>query len=105
MAPHPPEAGIMFRKGDHTRLAGLMQVHERLRFDPDGKPMMYVFNTCQDFIRTIPTLPYSQTKPEDVDTDAEDHIFDDVRYFCMSRPITPIKKAKPEPKPYDPFTR
>ena len=51
MAPHPPEAGIMFRKGDHTRLAGLMQVHERLRFSPDGRPMMYVFNTCQDFCK------------------------------------------------------
>ena len=106
MAPHPPKPGIMFRKGDHTRMAGLMQVHERLRFDPDGKPMMYVFNTCQDFIRTIPTLPYSQTKPEDVDTDAEDHVLDETRYFCMSRPITPVRKPKPDgPKPYDPFTR
>jgi hypothetical protein len=80
-------------------------VHERFRFSPDGKPMMYIFNTCKDFIRTIPTLPYSQTKPEDVDTNAEDHIFDETRYFCMSRPTTPIKKAKQEPKPYDPFTR
>lgn len=32
--------------------------------------------------------------------------YDDVRYFCMSRPITPVRKPKPDgPKPYDPFTR
>jgi hypothetical protein len=35
--------------------------------------MMQVLSTCKDFIRTIPTLPYSMTKVEDVDTDAEDH--------------------------------
>ena len=27
--------------------------------------------------------------PEDVDTDGEDHVADEVRYFCMSRPIRP----------------
>ena len=65
--------GVIFRPGDNTRLAGKMQMHERLRFDKDGRPMMYVFNTCADWLRTVPNLPYSQTKMEDVDTRAEDH--------------------------------
>ena len=32
---------------------------------------------------------YDEHKPEDLDTDGEDHVADEARYFCMSRPITP----------------
>jgi hypothetical protein len=31
--------------------------------------------------------------PEDVDTDQEDHIYDEFRYMCMARPIKPKKVA------------
>lgn len=65
--------GVLFNKGDHARLPGKMQVHERLRFDENGRPKLQVFNTCKEFLRTFPTLPYSTKKPEDVDSDAEDH--------------------------------
>lgn len=95
--------GVSFRKGDNTRLAGKMQLHERLRFDPEGKPGIYIFSTCKDWIRTVPNLPYSLTKPEDVDTAAEDHQFDETRYFLMARPIVPKKKAAPKPAIYDPY--
>ncbi len=66
-----------------------MQVHYRMAFDSEGYPMMYVFNTCKAFIRTIPALCYSETHVEDVDTDMEDHIADETRYFMMSRPLSP----------------
>ena len=65
--------GVLFNKGDHARLPGKMQIHERLRFDENGRPKLQVFNTCKEFLRTFPTLPYSTKKPEDVDSDAEDH--------------------------------
>ena len=65
--------GVVFNKGDHSRIPGLMQVHERLRFDANGRPKLQIFNTCKEFIRTVPTLPYSTKKPEDIDSDAEDH--------------------------------
>ena len=105
MRPNNNHQGVYFRKGDNTRLAGKMQLHERLRFSSEGKPRLYVFNTCQDWLRTVPTLPYSLTKPEDVDTDAEDHAYDDTRYFLMARPLA-LTKAAPEPPPeYDPFRR
>ena len=81
--------GVIFRKGDNTRMPGKMQLHERLRFGEDGRPMMYVFSTCKDFIRTIPTLCYDEHKVEDIDTAGEDHIYDETRYFLMSRPIAP----------------
>ena len=51
-----------------------------------SRPMIYCFSTCKDSIRTIPALPHDQTRPEDVDTNSEDHAPDDWRYACMSRP-------------------
>jgi hypothetical protein len=95
--------GVVFNKGDHARMAGKMQVHERLRFDENGLPMMYIFNTCKNWIRTVSTLPYSQKKPEDVDSDAEDHDYDATRYFLMDHPITPTKRPPPVYKPWSPF--
>lgn len=80
---------VLFQPGDHKRLPGWMQVHYRLAFDENGYPMMYVFKNCKAFIRTIPLLMYDDNKPEDIDTDGEDHVSDEVRYFCMSRPIKP----------------
>jgi hypothetical protein len=59
----------------------------------DEAPMLYVFETCRDFIRTVPALMHDEHKPEDVDSDGEDHAGDDCRYACMSRPWT---KPRPE---------
>lgn len=80
---------VHFIPGDHKRIPGWMQVHYRLRFDENGYPMMYVFKNCAAFIRTIPTLQYDKHRAEDLDTSAEDHVADEVRYMCMSRPIKP----------------
>lgn len=103
MEPSQNGPGVYFSPGDNTRLAGKAQFHERLRFDEEGRPKMQVFNTCVDFIRTIPALPYSLTKVEDIDTDAEDHAYDEARYFLMMRPVPVRVEKKYEPIPYDPF--
>lgn len=87
---------VLFVPGDHERIPGWMQVHYRFQFDEEGYPRMYIFSNCKGFIRTIPSLIYSETKPEDLNTDGEDHIADEVRYLCMSRPIKPIVAAEPE---------
>ena len=86
--------GIYFQKGDNRRIPGWMQMHYRLSFDEEGYPMMYVFNTCRAFLRTVPLLLYSQTEVEDVDTQQEDHVADETRYFCMSRPIAPRRQEQ-----------
>lgn len=86
--------GIYFAPADNNRIPGWMQVHYRLQFDENGYARMYVFNTCKTFIRTMPLMMYSETKPEDVDTTLEDHCPDEVRYMCMSRPVKPIVKAE-----------
>lgn len=98
-------AGVFFSKGDNTRIAGKMQVHYRLKFDENGIPMMYVFNTCKHFIRTMPNLVYSSSNSEDIDTNCEDHIYDETRYMFMEYPIASKKAAyTPHPKAYDPLS-
>ena len=97
--------GVLFSKGDNTRLAGKMQLHERLRFDEDGVPGLYVFSTCKDWIRTVPNLPYDEKKVEDVNTDAEDHDYDATRYFLMDHPVAAVEKPWRKSMSFDPFDR
>ena len=87
--------GVYFDKGDHERIPGWMQIHYRLAFDENGFPMMYVFENCKGFIRTFPLLQYDEHKPEDLNTDGEDHIADETRYLCMARPIEPRRTKAP----------
>ena len=83
------EHGIFFEKGDKHRIPGKMQCHYRLAFNEDGESMFQVFSTCKHFIRTIPSLVYDETNVEDIDTDMEDHAYDEWRYMMMARPIEP----------------
>lgn len=94
--------GVFFEKADNTRVAGKMQLHNRLAFDENGIPMLYIFSTCKHFIRTIPSLVYSEADVEDIDTTQEDHIYDEVRYIAMANPINPPKRECPV-KIYNPL--
>ena len=60
--------------------------------------MLFVFNTCAHVIRTLPALPHDKHRPEDVDTSAEDHAPDALRYGCMSRPMVRDKPGTPPPR-------
>lgn len=95
--------GIYFDKGINDRIAGWMQMHYRFAFDEKGKAMMYIFNTCKSTIRTLPLMMYDEHKPEDLDTKLEDHIADAIRYFCMCRPIEPVKKDVDKKVIFDPL--
>ena len=96
------EEGVFFRRADNARIAGKMQFHKRLAFE-DGLPLFYCFNTCRQFIRTLPLLLYDDANVEDVDTRGEDHAYDAARYFFMERPLTPKKRRKLALPPIDPF--
>lgn len=95
--------GVYFSKGDHSRLAGLMQMHYRLRFDSMGVPMLYVFKSCTNVIRTLPILIYDEKHPEDVDTTMEDHLYDAIRYVCMENPMNPKPAEEEKPPAEDPL--
>ena len=87
---------VHFDKGDHARISGKMQLHHRLAM-ADGIPMLYVFSTCKHFIRTVPALVYDETDVEDINTEGEDHIYDQCRYVCMANPIAaPVRKEQPK---------
>lgn len=97
------KCGVYFNPADNTRLAGKMQFHYRLAFDEIGMPMLYVFKSCKQFIRTIPALVYDDTKVEDIDTDMEDHIYDECRYVMMEHPLNPRRNTLQSPPAYDPL--
>lgn len=44
------------------------------------RPGLFVFKTCDQFIRTVPALPRDENDMDDVDSEAEDHIGDECRY-------------------------
>jgi hypothetical protein len=97
---------VYFKRADNKRvtgngaMGGWDEMRQRLKGKgetPANVPMLYVFDTCRDFIRTVPSLPHDPNRPEDIDTSAEDHVADEARYACMSRPWTP--EARPKEKP------
>ena len=61
-----------------------------------------MFNTCREFIRTFPALSYDPLRPEDINTDMEDHIYDATRYFFMNGTVK-AKKTDYKPKPFNPL--
>ncbi len=74
------------RVGRNGALGGWDQMRKRIIGD-GTTPMLFVFDTCRDFIRTVPVLQHDPDRPEDLDTNSEDHVADEVRYACMSRPL------------------
>lgn len=118
VAAGPADAAIFALDNDNTSIAGTMEKHG-VKFTPADKrpgsrkagwqrcrnylkaaldgdrehPWYLVFNTCRQFIRTIPALPRSERDPDDVDTDAEDHVGDEWRYRLSvdKQPITSHK--------------
>jgi hypothetical protein len=58
------------------------------RTTPMEEPGLFVFNTCRHWIRTVPVLPRDPDKPDDVDTDAEDHAGDETRYEVFRKKRT-----------------
>lgn len=95
---------VIWQRADNKRvsqmgaLGGWDQLRARLVGNGDGLPMIYTFSTCTDSIRTIPALQHDPDRPEDVDTDGEDHAGDEWRYACMSRAWVPVQKAQPAPQ-------
>jgi len=88
----PSIAEVMMRQGvrwtpsDRNRIQGKMEVHRRLADDPyTQEPRLRLFSTCQHIIKQLAGIPLSKTNSEDVDTKAEDHAYDALRYMMMTR--------------------
>ena len=88
---------------DNTRLAGKMQLHYRLAFDGEGRPMFQVFRTCKHFVRTIPALVYDESNVEDVGYPAGGSHLRRVPVCPDGNPITPPARPCPAAAPDDPL--
>jgi len=81
------KAGHKLRRADKNRIAGKVQIHEYLKqLNVETRPRLQIFNTCPNLIKELQGMPLSKTNPEDVDTHAQDHAYDALRYLIMSRP-------------------
>ena len=79
-------AGHKLRRADKNRIQGKIQIHEYLKVQQSGRPRIQIFNTCPNLIRELQSIPLDRSNPEDVDTHAQDHAYDALRYLIMSRP-------------------
>lgn len=75
-------------KGQYSRTQGWSVMRRMIndakpsKTGPRERPGLFVFNTCEHTLRTIPVLPRDKNKADDVDTKSEDHLADLIRYFC-----------------------
>lgn len=92
--------GVFFMKADNDRRQGKLQVHKRLRLEEEidiktgevkESPSLLVFNNLKHFWRCMQEMREDPKNPDDVDTDQEDHIYDEFRYACMTKPVKPRK--------------
>ena len=79
-------SGVRWVPSDRNRIQGKMEVHRRLGDDPyTNEPRLRIFSSCQHIIKQLAGIPLSKTNSEDVDTKAEDHAYDALRYMVMTR--------------------
>ena len=74
------------RKG--SRVNGLSRIRTLLRNGlqtPMEEPGLFFFSSCVQSVRTIPTLPRDPKNMEDVDTSANDHLYDVLRYHLYDK--------------------
>lgn len=85
--------GVGWLKADKSpgsRRNGWQGMRSRLKntFRPEGGirelPGLFVFECCEAWIRTVPSIPRCDSDPDDVDTEVEDHAADTTRYRIMA---------------------
>lgn len=84
-------AGVRWLEADKrpgSRKSGLEAVRKRLKAalapHPQEDAGLFVTENCVHAIRTLPVLPRDTRDPDDIDTNAEDHVYDEVRYRCLA---------------------
>lgn len=72
-------------KSPGSRINGLQLLRDRLVATKKGEgKAIYFMENCECAFALLPVLPRDQNNPEDVDSDAEDHLYDEVRYRVLS---------------------
>jgi phage terminase large subunit len=85
---------VYLTKADNDRLGGKRKINTALGSLPDGRPGLVIFTTCSNLVRTLPALPYDSVRVEDIDTRAEDHAYDALRYGLTNTSNQPRRQAQ-----------
>jgi len=83
-------------KGSGSRISGWAMIRQMLGAAKRGdleSPHLYFFDLAQHHIRTLPIMQRDKKKPEDIDTDLEDHAMDSLRYL-LTRKMMKFKRRK-----------
>lgn len=68
-----------------SRKNGLQVMRDRLEASVKREgPGIYFMDHCRASLALLPTIPRDEDDPEDVDTEAEDHVYDEARYRCLA---------------------
>jgi len=94
------QEGVHLTPGDNDRLSGKRKLDRLLQPLPDGRPGLMVLRDCRNWLRTVPALAYDVTRPEDVDTEQDDHLYDATKYGLSNTREQPAKPKKPQPNPW-----
>ena len=111
-------AGVRIVEATNDRIIGWHRLHTYLANAPACElhrhqghtvcPLLHVLETCPEVIRTVPALPYDPVRVEDVDTNADDHIPDALRYLVMALPNPAPQQGlprQPDPRHRDPLSQ
>lgn len=79
------EMGVPLLSANNNRAAGWQELHRALAWDEQlaTRPLLQVFPSCGNLIRTLPAQVHDQADVEDLDTRGEDHAVDALRYVLM----------------------
>lgn len=96
--------GVQWLHADKTagsRKQGWQQMRQYLKDalptegGPRERPGLFICESCDQFLRTVPILPRDDRDLDDVDTDAEDHVADEARYrLRVHRPEAASRRWK-----------
>jgi hypothetical protein len=85
--------GIEWHRADKSpgsRKTGAEKLRARLTAScqvPMEDPGIFIFEGCRQWIRCVPVLPRDPQDSDDIDSNAEDHNYDETRYRLLQKPL------------------
>lgn len=83
--------GVHLQPSGRDTVLGAARVHQSLDYAGGLPPELLIFDGCKNLLRTLPNLPRDKNNLEKVDTNAEDHAFDALRYMLIGGHTSTVK--------------
>src|SRR5205823_6114083 len=82
------QESLSFDRADNDRIGGWQRMRDMLAESAKEHPEkqgLWFMDCCINTIRTVPMLQHDLKRPDDIDTEQEDHAADDCRYMCSAK--------------------